>query len=93
MQQSLKCPQEKNLANCMRPSKPKAYDDIVQELYTKAYTNESLSLAEERFIGGIIEQLRDKDGDRTHRIEDFEGCKNYSNVTEIVSPFFYYYYY
>lgn len=58
-------------------TKPTAYDDIVQELYTKTYNNESLSLAEELFIGGIIEQLRDKDGNRAHKIEDFEGCKNY----------------
>lgn len=71
-------PTRKELNQLYRdPARPKNYDAIVQSLYTKAYNNEPLSLAEERFIGGIIEQLRDKDGKRAQKIEDFEGCKNY----------------
>lgn len=71
-------PSRKELSELYRdPTKPKHYDSIVQELFTRAHNNEPLSLAEELFIGGIIEQLRNKDGKRAHKIEDFEGCKNY----------------
>jgi hypothetical protein len=71
-------PTRKELNQLYRdPAKPGNYDAIVQDLYTRAYNNESISLAEEYFIGGIIEQLRNKDGKRAHKIEDFEGCKNY----------------
>tara|TARA_Y100000815_G_scaffold176454_1_gene160692 strand:+ start:5502 stop:6476 length:975 start_codon:yes stop_codon:yes gene_type:complete len=71
-------PTKKELNQLYRdPTKSENYDAIVQDLYTRGYNNEPLSLAEECFIGGIIEQLRDKDNNRAHKIEDFEGCKNY----------------
>ncbi len=59
------------------PAKPKDYDQIVHALCNKVFNNEEISLAEEQFVGGIIEQLRDKNNQRTFKIEDYENCVNY----------------
>lgn len=53
------------------------YDRIVQELCNKVFNDEEITLAEEYFVGGIIEQLRIEKGDRAFKIEDYGRCENY----------------
>ncbi|UOY07223.1 hypothetical protein L0P88_01415 [Muricauda sp. SCSIO 64092] len=71
-------PSRKELNKLYRdPAKPQDYDQLVQNLCSKVFNNEEISLAEEQFIGGIIELLRNKEGERAFKIEDYPNCKNY----------------
>ncbi|MEX0287952.1 MAG: hypothetical protein AB3N14_02485 [Flavobacteriaceae bacterium] len=71
-------PSRKELSKLYRdPVKPTGYDRLVQDLCDRVFNSEEISLAEEQFIGGIIEQLRKGDGSRAFKIEDYESCMNY----------------
>ena len=57
--------------------KPADFDDIVQTLADKVFANEEISLAEEQFVCGIVEGLRNAEGEKDLNIHDYSSCKNY----------------
>ena len=57
--------------------KPENYEEVVQELANKVFAKEKISLAEEHFVCGIIENLRNKDGVKDLDIYEINSCENY----------------
>ncbi|MCH4824611.1 hypothetical protein ML462_15665 [Gramella lutea] len=57
--------------------RPENYEEVVQELANKVFDEEKISLAEEHFVCGIIENLRNKDGVKDLDIFELDSCENY----------------
>ena len=57
--------------------KPADFDEIVQTLADKVFANQEISLAEEQFVCGIVEGLRNSKGEKHLNIHDYGSCKNY----------------
>lgn len=56
---------------------PVDFEEIAQTLLGKVFANEELSLAEEQFVCGIIENLRNDKAERNLNLHDYCSCKNY----------------
>jgi len=57
--------------------KPADFDEVVQTIATKVFASQEISLAEEQFVCGIVEELRDAKGEKNINIHDYTSCKNY----------------
>jgi hypothetical protein len=66
------------LDSVSRNSDKAEYDNIVQDLVNKVLANEIVSLAEERFVCGIIKMLRNEKNELALDIDKYKSCKDYS---------------
>lgn len=57
--------------------KPADFEVIVQTLMDKVFANEEISLAEQQFVCGIVENIRNIKGENNLNIHDYSSCKNY----------------
>jgi hypothetical protein len=57
--------------------KPADFDEIVQTLADRVFANKEISLAEQQFVCGIVEGLRNAKGEKDLNIHDYSSCKNY----------------
>jgi len=58
-------------------SKPIDFDDIVQVLVNKVEKDEEISLAEQQFVCGIVEMLKDENNIVAYDIHKKTSCKDY----------------
>jgi hypothetical protein len=57
--------------------KPPEFDAIVQYLVTKVLSHEEISLAEQQFVCGIVDMLRNDKNELAYDLKDYPSCSDY----------------
>lgn len=67
-----------SLQNLDPTSDKTEYNLVVQDLVNKVLANETISLAEERFVCGIVKMLRNEKNELAINIDDYKACKDFT---------------